>query len=77
MKDWWRLVTGSCSAERRATVSWEQFSKMFYTRYVFWVECERLAQEFSDLRQGKEFVTEITMMFTERAMFCVTPADSG
>ena len=43
---------------------------MFHTRYVPWVERERLSQQFLDLRQGTESVTEITWMFAERAMFC-------
>ena len=43
---------------------------MFSTRYVPRVERERLAQEFLELKQNSESVTEITRMFTERAMFC-------
>ena len=43
---------------------------MFSTRYVPRVERERLAQEFLELKQDSESVTEITRMFTERAMFC-------
>ena len=43
---------------------------MFHTRYVSRVERERLAYEFLGPRQGTESVTEITKMFTERAMFC-------
>ena len=35
------------------------------------VESDRLAQEYLDLRQGSETVTEITEMFTERAMLCL------
>ena len=49
---------------------WEQFSEMFRSRYVHLVERERLTQEYLDLRQGTESVTEITKMFTERAMVC-------
>ena len=51
-------------------MTWEKFSKMFCSRYVPLVERERLAQVYLDLRQGSETVTEITKMFTERAMFC-------
>ena len=51
-------------------MSWEQFSEMFYSRYVPLVECERLAYGYLDLRQGTETVTKITEMFTERAIFC-------
>lgn len=43
---------------------------MFHSRYVPLVGRERLAQEYLDLRQGSETVTEITKMFTERAIFC-------
>ena len=46
-----------------------QFSEMFRSRYVPLVEHERLAQEYMDLRQRTESMTEITKMFTERAMF--------
>ena len=51
VKEWWRLATSSFSSKKRATVSWEQFSEMFYSRYVLLVERERLAQESLDLRQ--------------------------
>ena len=44
---------------------------MFRTRYISWVERERLSLEFLEMRQGTELVTEITRMFTERAMFCL------
>ena len=43
---------------------------MFSARYVPRVERERLAQEFLELKQGSESVTESTGMFIERAMFC-------
>ena len=43
---------------------------MFCTRYIPRVECEGLAQEFLEMRQGTESVTEITRMFTDRVMFC-------
>ena len=43
---------------------------MFRARYISLVEREWLAQEFLSLRQDGEPVTEITHMFTERAMFC-------
>ena len=33
-------------------------------------ERERLAQEFLELKQGSESVTEITKMFTKRVLFC-------
>ena len=69
-KDWWRLTLGSYLDAQRATISWDQFREMFSTRYVPRVERERLAQEFLELRQDSESVTEITRMFTERAMFC-------
>ena len=45
-------------------------------RYVTLVERERLAQEYLDLRQGTETVSEITKMFTERAIFCLEFAAS-
>ena len=69
-KDWWRLTTGSYSDAQRAAISWDRFREMFSTRYVPQVERERLAQEFLELKQDSESVTEITRMFTERAMFC-------
>ena len=50
-------------------MSWEQFYEMSRSRYVQLVEHERLAQEYLDLRQRSETVTDITKMFTERAMF--------
>ena len=43
---------------------------MFSTRCVPRDERERLAQEFLELKQDSESVTEITRMFIERAMFC-------
>ena len=43
---------------------------MFRTRYDQLGERERLVQEYLDLRQGTESVTEITKMFTEKALFC-------
>ena len=46
-----------------------QFREMFYSRYIPRVERERIAQEFLELRQGVESVTEITHTFTKRAMF--------
>ena len=61
---------GSYSDAQRAAVSWDQFREMFNTRYVSRVERERLAQEFLELKQDSESVTEITRMFTEKAMFC-------
>ncbi|XP_052621682.1 uncharacterized protein LOC128127274 [Lactuca sativa] len=63
-RDWWRLVTSSYSPKQRAAVTWGQFLEMFHSRYVLQVEHERLAQEYLDLRQGLESVTEITKMFT-------------
>lgn len=69
-KDWWRLTTGSYSDAQRAAVSWYQFREMFINRYVPQDERERLAQEFLELKQDSESVTEIIRMFTERAMFC-------
>ena len=69
-KDWWRLTTGSYSDAQRAAVSWDQFREMFSTRYVSRVERERLAQEFLELKQDSESVTEIAKMFFVRAMFC-------
>ena len=48
---------------------WDQFREMFSTRYVPRVERERLAQVFLELKQDSDSVTEITRMFTERAMF--------
>ncbi|XP_023766423.1 uncharacterized protein LOC111914944 [Lactuca sativa] len=68
-KDWWRLATSSYSTEQRVVVTWEQFYEMFRSRYVSLVERERLAQEYLDLRQGTENVTEITKMFMKRSMF--------
>ena len=44
--------------------------EMFRTRYIPRVEQDRLAQEFLDFRQRLDSITEITCMFTERAMFC-------
>ena len=49
---------------------------MFRFGYIPLVERERLAQEYSNLRQGTESVMEITKMFTERAMFCLEFAAS-
>ena len=49
-KDWWRLTTGSYTDDQRATVTWEQFRDIFCTRYIPWVERERLAHEFLGLR---------------------------
>ena len=47
---------------------------MFCMRYVSLVERERererLDQEYLYLRQGTESVTEITKMFTKKALFC-------
>ena len=43
---------------------------MFHSRYVPLLKRERLAQEYPELRQGTESVTEITKMFTERSLFC-------
>ena len=51
-------------------MTWEQFSMMFCMRYLPLVERERLAQEYLDMREGIESVTEITKMFTKRALFC-------
>lgn len=42
---------------------------MFHSRYVSLVEMEKLAQEYLELRQETETMTEITNMFTERALF--------
>ena len=50
-------------------MTWEQFSKMFHSRYVPLVDRDRLAQEYLDLRQGNKSVTEITKMYIEKAMF--------
>ncbi|XP_023747807.1 uncharacterized protein LOC111896008 [Lactuca sativa] len=69
-KDWWRLMRGSYTDDQRAAVTWEQFRDMFRDRYIPRVEHDRLSQEFLELRQGTETVTEVTCMFTERAMFC-------
>ena len=49
---------------------------MFYSRYASLVEHERLALEYLDLRQETESVTEITKIFTKRAMFCLDFAAS-
>ena len=61
---------GSYSDVQWVAVTWDQFWKMFCTRYVPRVERERLSQEFLKLEQDSDSVTEITKMFTERAMFC-------
>lgn len=68
-KDWWRLVTGSYTEEQRVAITWDQFRDMFSTRYVPRAERERLAHEFLYLSQGTKLMTEITWLFTERAMF--------
>lgn len=69
--DWWILVIGPYTPEQRTASRWEQFSDMFRTRYVPLVERDRLAQEYLDLRQATETVTEIIKMFTKRALFCL------
>ena len=51
-------------------MTWEQFSEMFHMRNLPLAERKRLAQKYLDLRQGTEMVTEITKMFTKRALFC-------
>ena len=33
-KDWWRLMTGSYSDERRPAISWDQFREMFRSHYI-------------------------------------------
>ena len=75
-KDWWRLMTGAYTPKQRAIVTWEQFAEMFCVRCVPLVERERLDQEYLDLRQTIESVTEITKMFIERALFCLEFAAS-
>ena len=51
-------------------MTWVQFSEMFHMIYAPLVEWERLAYEYLDMRQGTKSVTEITMMFTKRDLFC-------
>ena len=63
-------MSGLYIDDQRAVVTWEQFIDMFCAFYIPRVKRERLSQEFLDLRQVTESVTEITYMFTERAMFC-------
>ena len=63
-------MTGPYSDERRAALSWDQYTEMFHSRYIPWVEHEQLAQEFLELKQDSESVTEISRMFSEREMFC-------
>lgn len=49
---------------------------MFCARYVTLVERDWFAQEYLDLMQTIEMMAEITMMFTERAFFCLEFASS-
>ena len=60
---------GSYTDDQRAEVTWAQFREMFRARYLLRVERERLAMELLELRQDAETMTDITHMFTERAMF--------
>lgn len=70
VKNWSNQVTGSYTPKHRTVVTWEQLSEMFRRRYVPMVERETLAQEYMDLRQTTDMMTEITKMFTESALFC-------
>ena len=64
------MTTGWYTDDQRAAVTWEQFRDIFRTLYIPQVEQELLSQEFLSLRQDGESVSEITYMFTERAMLC-------
>lgn len=57
-------------------MTWDQFAKMFCSKYVQLVKSERLVHEYLDLRQETTSVMEITKMFTERDIFCPEFADS-
>ena len=59
----------SYTDDQIVAITWDQFREMFCAHYIPQVEPKRLAQEFLVLRQGVKSVTEITHMFTERAMF--------
>ena len=62
-------MTGSFSDDQRATVTWELFRDMFCCCYIPLVEREWLTHEFLELTQDGETGTEITRIFTKRAMF--------
>lgn len=57
-------------------MTWDQFSKMFSSKYVPMVKSERLVHEYLDLRQETNSVMEVRKMFMERAIFCPEFVDS-
>ena len=69
-KDWWEIRTKDLTPAQLDAITWPQFKEQFKLEYVPQVEMERLAQEYLNLTQTTETVTEITKKFNERALFC-------
>lgn len=65
------MVTGVYSLAVKVAVTWEQFIEMLHTDYVPLVERERLAHEYLSLKKTMDPMTEITKIFTKRALFCL------
>ncbi|KAI3700720.1 hypothetical protein L2E82_45358 [Cichorium intybus] len=70
-KDWWEIRTKDLTPAQLDAITWLQFKEQFKLEYVSQVEMERLAQEYLNLTQTTETVTEITKKFNERALFCL------
>ncbi|KAI3679919.1 hypothetical protein L2E82_50899 [Cichorium intybus] len=69
-KDWWEIRTKDLTPAQLDAITWPQFKEQFKLEYVPQVEMERLVQEYLNLTQTTETVTEITKKFNERALFC-------
>ncbi|KAI3700047.1 hypothetical protein L2E82_44662 [Cichorium intybus] len=69
-KDWWEIQTKDLTPAHLDAITWPQFKEQFKLEYVLQVEMERLAQEYLNLIQTTETMTEITKKFNERALFC-------
>ncbi|KAI3682050.1 hypothetical protein L2E82_50198 [Cichorium intybus] len=69
-EDWWEIRTKDLTPAHLDAIMWPQFKEQFKLEYVPQVEMERLAQEYLNLTQTIETVTEITKTFYERALFC-------
>lgn len=63
-------MTANFTLTEISKVTWDRFTTMFRDEYVPPLEREWLAQEFLSLKEGMEYVTVITRMFHEGALFC-------
>lgn len=68
-KRWWTQLRKE-KKEAIATLTWEEFTKLFTDQYAPKVERERILDEFLKMEQTTETVNEITTLSYEKLLYC-------